>query len=340
MESIAADIGGTKSWLAWLADTPASAPQLRFERVYASAEFASADDLIRRFIRDAGAPVAPDALLLALPGPVAAQRVRLTNLDWTLDAAAMQEALGVKRVRFVNDFEAAAAGVATLQAADLVALNPAPGEAGGVRAITGAGTGLGVAFMLAGADGNYRTFATEGGHADFGPADAVQARLLERLREQYGHVSWERVVSGSALPDLYAFCCAERGGPPPAVPVDGAALAARAAAGDAAADAALELFTDLYGAWVGNVALLYRPRGGLYVAGGIAVHLQARLASPRFMAAAADKGRMRGVVERTPIHLVTTGRLGLQGAITQALGRPNVLTHPHNSNTAASRSEA
>jgi glucokinase len=142
------------------------------------------------------------------------------------------------------------------------------------------------------------------------------------------------------MPDLYAFCCAELGCPSPATPADGAALAARAAAGDAAADAALELFTDLYGAWVGNVALLYQPRGGLYVAGGVAVHLQARLASPRFMAAAADKGRMRRVVERTPIHLVATGRLGLQGAIAHALGRPQTLLQTHNSNTEVSRSEA
>ena len=81
------------------------------------------------------------------------------------------------------------------------------------------------------------------------------------------------------------------------------------------AEAALDLFIDLYGSWVGNVALLLQPRGGLYVAGGIAVHLQARMQSPRFMAAAGDKGRMRGVVERTPVLLVTNSRLGVQGAI-------------------------
>lgn len=92
-------------------------------------------------------------------------------------------------------------------------------------------------------------------------------------------------------------------------------MVARAAAGDAVAEAALDLFIDLYGSWVGNVALLFQPRGGLYVAGGIAGHLQARMQSPRFMAAAGDKGRMRGVVERTPILLVTNNRLGVQGAI-------------------------
>jgi glucokinase len=217
---------------------------------------------------------------------------------------------------------AAAAGVATLTAADVVALNPQPTEAAGVRAITGAGTGLGLAFMLADAGGRYRSFASEGGHIDFAPANARQQRLLEQLRASYGHVSWERAVSGLAMSDLYRFCCAEHHTALPGEPVDGAALVARAAAGDAAAEAALDLFIDLYGAWVGNVALLYQPRGGLYVAGGIAVHLQARMQSPRFMAAATDKGRMRGVVERTPIFLITNSRLGVQGAIATAFATP------------------
>jgi len=339
MELIAGDIGGTKSWLAWVAGAPDGAQQLRFERVYPSAEFATADDLIRRFIADARQKAVPERLLLALPGALHAQHTTLTNLDWTLDAAAMRASLGIAGVRFINDFQAAAAGVATLSPADAVALNPRPAEPGGVRAVTGAGTGLGLAFMLADADGRYRSFATEGGHVDFAPANAMQARLLEKLRAEYGHVSWERVVSGSAMNDLYRFCCVEHKCPLPDAAVEGADLVERAGAGDAAAAAALDLFVELYGAWVGNVALLYQPCGGLYIAGGVAGHMLARMQSPRFMAAAADKGRMRGVVERTPIFLITCSRLGVQGAIASALARPHpALPHRINSNTAANRS--
>lgn len=296
--------------------------QLRFEQVYASAAFATADDLIRQFIADARQPVFPECLMLALPGPLRAQHATLTNLDWTLDAADMGATLNIASVRFINDFQAAAAGVATLTAADIVALNPHPPEAGAVRAITGAGTGLGLAFMLADPAGRYRSFASEGGHTDFAPANAMQSRLLERLRAEYGHVSWERAASGSAMNNLYRFCCVEQGCALPAEAVNGAELAARAEAGDPAAEAALDLFVDLYGAWVGNVALLCQPRGGLYVAGGIALHLRARMQSPRFMAAAADKGRMRSVVERTPIYLITHSRLGLQGAIATVFSSP------------------
>lgn len=333
MELIAGDIGGTKSWLVWMRDE-ADAPC--FEKVYPSGDFTSGEALLSHFITEAAQPVKPDSLILALPGPLNAQRVSLTNLNWTLEAATLGSALGIPRVRFVNDFQAQAAGVATLGRDDVLTLNDASAEAGGVRAITGAGTGLGLAFMTAGADGQYRSHATEGGHADFAPANAAQGRLLERLRAQYGHVSWERVVSGSAFDDLHRFQCLEHGAPLPDAPVDGAALTERANGGDALAQSTLDLFVDLYGAWVGNVALLYQPYGGLYIGGGVATHLADRLRAPRFMAAARDKGRMRGVVERTPIHLITCARLGVQGAI--ALARPRPDTSSFNSNTAVTRS--
>lgn len=315
MELIAGDIGGTRSRLAWVAG---EARSLRFEREYPSAAFATADDLVRQFIADARQPAQAERLLLALPGPLQGNRARLTNLAWALDAADMQASLGVASVRFVNDFQAAAAGVATLTAADVVAVNPQPPAVGGVRALTGAGTGLGLAFMLAGPGGGYVGYPSEGGHADFAPAGARQARLLERLHARYGHVSWERVASGMAMHDLYDFCRAEQRLPPADARLDGAALGARAAAGDAEAEAALDLFVDLYGAWVGNVALMFQPRGGLYVGGGVTLHLLERLRSPRFLAAALDKGRMRPVVEATPIYLITQPRLGLLGAIEMA----------------------
>lgn len=321
MNLIAGDIGGTKSGLAWVRGD-ATSP--RFERVYASAAFASADDLLRQFIVDAGETAPPQRLLLAVPGPVDTQRSRLTNLDWTLDAAALGQRFGAAAVRLVNDFEAAAAGVTALAPRERLALNPRAVETDGVCAVTGAGTGLGLAFVV-GAGQAPRIFPSEGGHSDFAPADARQVRLLDMLRARYGHVSWERVASGSGLDDLYRFCCAEHGQDAGDTPIDGAALSKRAAGGDVAADAALDLFVDVYGAWVGNVALLFQPRGGLYLAGGVSRHLRERLQAPRFMRAATDKGRMRGVVERTPIFLVTSERLGVAGAI--ALGQAPSLRH-------------
>lgn len=314
MEWIAGDIGGTKSWLVWIGP-PGDGLHPRFERVYPSADFVSAEALLRQFLADSGIQGRPDGLILAVAGPSQAEHVKLTNLDWWIDAAELQLALGIPQVHIVNDFEAAAAGLATLVPADYLEINPGQPDPLGVRAITGAGTGLGLAFLVHDPAGRETSYPTEGGHVDFAPANAMQDRLLKRLRKQYGHVSWERVVSGSAMSELYAFCCVELGTTPCSASCDGACLVAAAAADDIAAEAALDLFVDLYGAWVGNVALLYRPRGGLYIAGGVSAHLQKRIAAPRFMAAALDKGRMRRVVESTPIFLITSPRLGVQGAL-------------------------
>jgi glucokinase len=326
MEIIAGDIGGTKSWLARVAESEGLDRPPRFERVYASADFADAASLLRQFLRDAGLAVPPRTMVLGLPGAITGRKARLTNLDWLLDADALEAEFGIAEVRFINDFQAAAEGVATLAAADCVALNARPPEPGGVRAITGAGTGLGLAWMMVDATGQYRAWPTEGGHVDFAPANSAQARLLEFVRAELdgcgraAHVSWERLISGLGLASLYRFCCREAGVAASATAaLDGAAVSALAAAGDAAADAALDLFVDLYGAWAGNVALLYKPSGGLYLAGGVSIHLRQRLQAPRFMAACADKGRMRGVVEATPIYLINNKRLGVQGAIRTAL---------------------
>lgn len=328
MEIIAGDIGATKSALAWASGMDHASSHLVYERVYVSADFADAQALLQQFIRDAQAHAGPHLLpawlTLALPGAVYTQRAQLTNLDWTLDAAELRAQLNIDTVQFINDFQAAASGVATLNDSDTVRLNAAQPVTGGVRAITGAGTGLGLAWMIGDAQGRYRTFATEGGHTDFAPANAQQARLLTFVRESLitqnlsEHVSWERLVSGLGLDMIYRFCVHEAGGETPADVTDGARLDVLAASGDSIAQATLDLFIDLYGAWVGNVALLYRPEGGLYIAGGVSIHLSQRILSSRFIAACTDKGRMRGVVERTPILLITNRRLGVQGALAHA----------------------
>ncbi len=159
MNIIAGDIGGTKSWLAWV-EAGGQAMEVRFEQVYPSADFASADALLQQFMADAQQASKPDVVCLALPGPVQdTQPITLTNLDWTLEKSALQALLDTPELVFINDFQAAAAGVATLTADDYVVLNPGMGGEGAssVRVITGAGTGLGLAWMQADASGHYHT---------------------------------------------------------------------------------------------------------------------------------------------------------------------------------------
>ncbi|MDD5391667.1 MAG: glucokinase [Thiothrix sp.] len=322
MDIIAGDIGGTKSWLAWAGVDAAGSAAVRFERVYASADFASAEALLHQFYTDAGQAAKPAAVCLALPGPVQdGKPIRLTNLDWTLEKATLQAQLATPRLLFINDFQAAAEGVATLTAADYSVLNAAsPGE-GAVRVITGAGTGLGLAWMQVDATGRYHTFATEGGHTDFAPANAQQERLLAFMRQSLSHVSWERVLSGPGVNYVYQFCLQDMTGeiPPALAGRNGALVNADALEGDPVAVAAMELFTDLYANWVGNIALLYQPRGGLYLGGGVSARIQPWLQTQRFLDACFDKGRMSALVQQMPIYLITNTRLGLQGALAAAM---------------------
>ena len=317
---VAGDIGGTKSWLAWFTHKPNQPSVIQFEQTYVSAAFASVSDLIRQFAIDAGhAVVRLDRLLLALPGPVEMGVIRLTNLDWLVDASALERDFSIADVRFVNDFQAAAAGVATLDKADYIELNHGLARLGGVRVITGAGTGLGLAWMQADANGTYQTFATEGGHVDFASADALQRALLSWLQSRFQHVSWERVLSGSGLGLLHEFLTTVVYMRDLPGLLEAGQIHALAIAGDEVASEAVQLFVDIYAAWVGNVAMLYQPRGGLYIAGGVAIHLQQWMTTARFIQIAAAKGRMANLVQEIPIYLITNPRLGLQGAMSVAI---------------------
>jgi glucokinase len=175
--------------------------------------------------------------------------------------------------------------------------------------------------MQADTTGRYHTFATEGGHIDFAPANAQQERLLAFMRKRFSHVSWERVLSGPGVNQVYQFCLQDMTG---AIPLElcergGAAVNSAAQAGDPVAIAAMELFTDLYANWVGNIALLYQPKGGLYLGGGISARIQPWLQTQRFLDACFDKGRMAALVRQMPIYLITNTRLGLQGALAAAM---------------------
>lgn len=322
MDIIAGDIGGTKSWLAW-ATAEGQKVTVCYEQVYASAEFASSEALMQQFVSDASQTARPQTVCLALPGPVQdGQPIHLTNLDWVIKKSSLQNLLGTSQLLFVNDFQAAAQGVSTLMASDTVTLNPGGGSGNpAIRVITGAGTGLGLAWMHQETSGHYRAFATEGGHTDFAPANAQQERLLAFMRQRYAHVSWERLVSGPGVNQVYQFCLLEMTGEIPAElrERNGAVVNQAAQAGDPVATAAMRLFADLYANWVGNVALLYQPGGGLYLGGGISARIQPWLQTQRFLDACFDKGRMAALVRQTPIHLITNTRLGLQGALAAAV---------------------
>jgi glucokinase len=312
MNVIAADVGGTKTLFVYAStDAPG---RILHEARYDSREFESFDPLLHTFLRDTGLQdAAVDALSLALPGVVEQQRAQLTNLPWLLEKQALCEEFGVQDVHFMNDFQASALGIPHLRIDDMLSLNQGETHHHETRVVVGAGTGLGVAW-LQGDGADTRAFSSEGGHIDFAPADKIQIELLDFLLELYEHVSYERLLSGLGLTNLYRFTSGDRDSD-----IEPHQVSAAADAGDEAAQRALQLFVRIYGAYISNLAVMFKPRGGIYITGGIGAKIQQWMRSADFIGAYFNKGRMRPLVERTAVFLVTNERVGVIGAMAEAV---------------------
>jgi glucokinase len=308
---LGADIGGTKTLL----EARAQGRSI-LRRRYENDDFASFDELLARFLADlrrlAAGPVA--SACLAVAGPIEAQAVVLTNRpDWRLDAVALGARHGFARSTLVNDFAAVAAGIDTLEAADIVCLQQGTPQPGGVRVALGPGTGLGVAAL---ADG--RVLASEGGHVGFAPFDDASLGLWHFLEGHRRRVTNEHVVSGQGLVACYRYCLHVRQGDPgPAV--SPATVVQRAqAAGDPTARQALVLFARCFGAVAGDAALAFLARGGVYLAGGVTAHVLPALQAPDFIAAFNAKAEHAALVASIPVHAVIATDIGLRGALSIA----------------------
>ncbi len=315
---LAGDIGGTKTLLQISATDSAHAPLL--QKSYPSAGYAGLAEMLDEFLRAAGTPGIA-AACFALAGPVSGRRVKLTNLPWGVDADAIAARFDIARVSLINDFEAVGLGIVALQPADLLTLQAGMPQAQGVRVAVGAGTGLGVAW-LTWQNGGHVVHPSEGGHMDFAPTDAMQYELLCYLQQRHGHVSYERIVSGPGLVAIVEFLNDSGRAEPSAQLLEAmtqedaaAAITQRAQQTDEPiARMALDLFIQIYGAFVGNVALAALPHGGIYVAGGIAAKIAAAMQHGAFLRAFRDKGRFAGLLEMLPLHIVTNPHVGLLGA--------------------------
>jgi glucokinase len=196
---LAGDVGGTKTNLALFSPEGELSPQT--EDTFKSADYASLEAIVAEFISNSGVSV--DRAVFGVPGPVVDGRSSATNLPWVLKETALQEELGLRRVKLLNDLEATAYGVLTLTPSDLYTLNDASPE-DATRAVIAPGTGLGEAILFY-HNGRYEAIPSEGGHADFGPRSLFEIRLLRYMLGKYGHVSYERICSGKGIPYIYAY---------------------------------------------------------------------------------------------------------------------------------------
>jgi len=318
MQILVGDIGGTKTVLA-IAETEASGIRLIGERRYASRDFASLEKVIARFFADTGRTC--ETAALAVAGPVRDDHSEITNLSWAANARHLERALGLRAVRLLNDLEATAWGIAALGPADFEVLHPGEPNATGNACVAAAGTGLGEAGLYW--DGAcHRPFATQGGHADFAPRNERELALLLRLQERYGYVSWERLVSGMGIADIYDLL-QERHGADSSDPVrqQGAAEAKPAAIAAAATDGScpvcvetMRRFMDFYGRETGNLALKHMAVGGVYLGGGIAPKNHELLRRGPFLEAFFDKGPMTALMRQMPVKVILEQRAPLLGA--------------------------
>jgi len=318
---LAGDVGGTKADLALFApDGPPRRPV--HERRLPTRDFPTFDALLSEFL--SGASARPARGVFGIAGPVIANRCETTNLPWIIDGRELGSRLGA-RVTLLNDLATTAWGVSQLDTKDLERIKPGD-DLDGTRAVVAAGTGLGESILARDEDG-WIALATEGGHTDFGPRDALEDELLAWLRVRYGRVSYERVLSGPGIADLYRFFSETGRGAEPdgfaerfAAAPDPAALVTEAALEGTCerARVAIGKFVDVYGAEAGNLALKSFAVGGVYVAGGIAPRLMPFLREPRFARAFSNKGRLSPVLDRIPVSVVLDPRASLWGAVAYA----------------------
>ncbi len=315
---LAGDIGGTNARLAFF-DVMNGHFRLVSASVFPSREYAGLDQIVSKFVETSN--LHPDAACFGVPGPVRNGRVETSNLPWVIESARLADELNLKKTVLINDLEANAWGIATLGPEDVVSLNQVKGNPVGNQAVISAGTGLGEAGMVW--DGSqYRIFATEGGHSDFAPRNELEIELFRYLSGRYGHVSYERVVSGPGLVNVFHFLRDTGRGTEPQFLTDQmahgdpAAAISRAALDGACAlcEQALDLFVSVFAAEAGNLALKVLSTGGVYLGGGIAPKMLTKLSGPLFMHAFVGKGRMQPLLEAMPVKVITNDKTALMGA--------------------------
>ena len=317
---LAGDIGGTKTNLAIYEYDGDGRLNAKKTGSFPSRDHGALGDVIRKFFGTEITGIRHACFGVA--GPVKNGVVRATNLPWVVDAAALQAELQFQNVSLLNDLEANAYGINTLLPHELVALNPkADVRPVGNRALISAGTGLGEAGMVW--DGvTHRPFASEGGHASFSPNDALGDELLAFLRQERGHVSWERVLSGMGMSNLYRFFRQRSSQPEPEWLTQqlehGDLGAVVCEAGltnkDEACVATVDCFVRNYGSEAGNLALKMLSIGGVYIGGGIAPKMLSKMQSPIFLDAFYHKGRMKSLLESMPVRVILNDKTALQGA--------------------------
>jgi glucokinase len=319
---LAADIGATKTNIGLYTLSEGLTPYSQTIQLR-TADFSSLEALLAEFL--SGRKEAVSFCVLGVPGPVDNGRVTVTNLPWVIDEKKIQRDLNVTTVRLINDLEATAYALTELKPGDKVTLSAAKKDVIGNRAIIAPGSGLGESFLTW--DGaKYTAFASEGGHRDFAPNSEIECDLLRYLQKEYGHVSYERVCSGQGIHNICRFLKDQKVEKEPAWLTEKFELAGTTPVPliiEAALNTerrcplcvkAITLFSAILGAEAGNLGLTVLAKGGVYLAGGLPARILPFLKKKAFLNAFHQKGRMRNLIKKIPLHVITNPEAALIGA--------------------------
>jgi glucokinase len=320
---LAGDVGGTKCNIALFAEKDGKL-HVVFKQRFASKDFARFDLIIKEFTRQAAPHLTGEKVRAAgfgVAGPVINNRIHATNLPWVIDADSLSKELGVKTIALMNDLGATGHSLDHLPAEDFVVLNQGTPVQGATRALLGAGTGLGESILFW--DGNrYRVVPSEGGHSDFAPHTDEQIELLKFMRKRYPQVSWELILSGRGFRTIHEFLSSSVKHPIFDDPdADPAPFITKTGLSKECSDCVqtLDLWTAIYGAEAGNLALKVLALGGVYVAGGIAVKILPKMQDGTFFKAFRDKWHFGEMLSNVPVSVVLNESAPLIGAAYEAL---------------------
>jgi glucokinase len=322
---LAGDVGGTKVHLAVFDFAVGKLSHMR-DKQYPAKEYAGLEEIVREFLGTDKV----SAACFGVPGPVRDGRLRLTNLPWTLDSRELARNLQIDHVFLINDLEANGYGVAELGPDQIYTLSEGDASQIGNRGLIAAGTGLGEG-LLAWNGRIHVPYPSEGGHTDFGPRNETEIELLRFLQRKYnGRISYERVVSGMGLTNIFEFLRDGQGMDEPKWLAEKIAEAhdpycvitemALSAKSEICAKA-LDMMVSIYGAEAGNLALKVLSVGGLYVGGGIAPKILEKLKDGTFLKAFQDKGRLSQLLIHMPVRVILDSRAALMGAAAYAEAR-------------------
>jgi len=316
---LAGDVGGTKTNLALYKIIKGSF-EVVLEKSYHSSMHATLIDIIKLFISENKLQL-PDRICAGVAGPIIHGKAKITNLSWEIEVEDICMKTGVKQVHLLNDLEATAYGLAGLTGDDIITLHEGDASVQGNMAIIAPGTGLGEAGLFW--DGAfYRPFPTEGGHCDFCPRTDLDIELFYFLQKKYGIVSWEKLVAGPGIHDIYLFLRSEGNIQEPSwltdalTNDDASAVISHAAVEnkDAVCAETMELFVRYLARESSNLVLKMKATGSLFLGGGIPPKIASLLQKGDFYKDYIDCDRMQNLLQEVPIHIITNDKTAMIGA--------------------------